>query len=98
MAENGYFLVKINRGTRHFFFQQNEPKKVTYRIGYDKMQGDSLSKGLVVEGWTKVLRCGNWYVTANEKHLEQIKTSPIREGIIKHNRIIMYIFEEFYSI
>lgn len=90
MAEKGYFLVKINRVTRHFFFQQDVPKKVTYRIGFDKMQGDSLPKGLVEDGWTKVFRSGNWYVTANE--LEQIKKSPVREGIIKHNRLIMYIF------
>ncbi|CAH2713069.1 hypothetical protein BACCIP111895_00202 [Neobacillus rhizosphaerae] len=92
MAEDGYFLVKVNRLTRCFFFQQGEPKKLMYRIGYDKMQGESLSKGLIAEGWTKVLRTGNWFVTVNEKPLEQIKTSPVREGIIKHNRIIMYIF------
>ncbi|ETI67089.1 DUF2812 domain-containing protein [Neobacillus vireti] len=92
MAEQGYFLVKINRVTRSFFFQQGEPKKLTYRIGFDKMQGESLSRGLLAEGWTKVLRAGHWFVTSNEKPMEQIKTSSIREGIIKHNRIIMYIF------
>ncbi|WP_066064986.1 DUF2812 domain-containing protein [Neobacillus soli] len=92
MAEKGYFLIRINRGTRCFFFQQGEPKKLTYRIGYDKMQGEALSKGLLSEGWTKVLQSGNWFVTANEKPLDQIKTSSVREGIIKHNRVIMYIF------
>ncbi|MFJ7727619.1 DUF2812 domain-containing protein [Neobacillus sp. NPDC097160] len=92
MAENGYFLVKINRVTRCFFFQKDEPRKLTYRIGFDKMQGESLSGGLIAEGWTKVLRTGNWFVTSNEKPPEQIKTSSVREGIIKHNRIIMYIF------
>ncbi|MEH7353296.1 DUF2812 domain-containing protein [Neobacillus drentensis] len=92
MAENGYFLIKINRVSRCFFFQQGEPKKLTYRIGFDKMQGESLSRGLMAEGWTKVLRAGNWFVTSNEKSPEQIKTSSVREGIIKHNRIIMYIF------
>jgi len=92
MAEHGYLLVKINRVTRCFFFQKGEPKKLTYRIGFDKMQGESLSRGLIAEGWSKVLRTGNWFVTSNEKQLEQIKTSSVREGIIKHNRIIMYIF------
>jgi len=92
MAENGYFLIKINRVTRCFFFQQGEPMKLTYRIGFDKMQGESLSRGLMAEGWTKVLRTGNWFVTSNEKAPEQIKTSSVREGIVKHNRIIMYIF------
>ncbi|WHY88277.1 DUF2812 domain-containing protein [Neobacillus novalis] len=92
MAENGYFLIKINRVTRCFFFLQDEPKKLTYRIGFDKMQGESLSRGLLAEGWTKVLRTGHWFVTSIEKPSEQIKSSPVREGIIKHNRIIMYIF------
>ncbi|EKN70711.1 hypothetical protein BABA_04699 [Neobacillus bataviensis LMG 21833] len=92
MAEKGYFLVKINRVTRIFFFQKGEPKKLTYRIGFDKMQGEVLSRGLKLEGWTKVLRTGNWFVTSNEKPLEQMKTSTVRDGIIKHNRIIMYIF------
>lgn len=92
MAEKGYFLVKINRVTRNFFFQKDEPKMLTYRIGFDKMQGESLSRGLKLEGWTKVLRTGNWFVTSNEKPMEQMKTSTVRDGIIKHNRIIMYIF------
>jgi hypothetical protein len=92
MAEKGYFLVKMNRGTRCFFFKQDEPKKLTYRIGYDKMQGESLSNGLLTAGWMKVLRSGKWFVILNEKSIEQIKTSPVREGIIKHNRVIMYIF------
>lgn len=92
MAENGYFLVKINRVTRCFFFQKDVPRKLTYRIGFDKMQGESLSRGLIAEGWTKILRTGNWFVTSNEKPPVQIKTSSVREGIIKHNRIIMYIF------
>lgn len=92
MAENGYFLIKINRVSRCFFFQQGKPKKLTYRIGFDKMQGETLSRGLMAEGWTKVLRTGNWFVTSNEKSPEQIKTSSVREGIIKHNRIVKYIF------
>lgn len=92
MVEKGFCLMKMNRWTRCFFFQQGEPKKLIYRIGYDKMQGESLPQSLLVDGWTKVLRSGNWYVTANEKPLEQMKTSSVRDGIIKHNRTIMYIF------
>lgn len=91
MAEKGYDLVKMNRGTRYFFFQQGKPKKRKYRIGFDKFQVNALSKGLVDNGWMKVLQSGNWYVTANEKPLEQIKAFPVREGIIKHNKMIMYI-------
>ncbi|MCL6572423.1 MAG: DUF2812 domain-containing protein, partial [Bacillus sp. (in: Bacteria)] len=86
MAKSGYLLTRIDRFTRCFFFQQGEPKELIYRIGYDKMQGESLSKRLLAEGWKKDLRSGNWFVTSNEKPLDQIKTSPVREGIIKHNR------------
>ncbi|TXK73852.1 DUF2812 domain-containing protein [Paenibacillus sp. N3.4] len=92
MADKGHELVKINRGTRYFFFQQGQSIKGTYRIGFDKIQTNSLSKVLLDDGWVKALQSGNWYVTANEKSLEQIKTFPVREGIIKHNKTIMYIF------
>jgi Protein of unknown function (DUF2812) len=92
MAEKGYLLVKLNRGTRHFFFQQAKSKKITYRIGFDKMQGETLSNGLLAEGWTKIFQSGNWYVTSNDTPLEQLKKCLDREGIVKHNRNIMYIF------
>lgn len=92
MAKKGYLLVGLNRFTRCFFFRQGQSKSLTYRIGYDKTRGSSLSKSLLNEGWINVLRKGNWYVISNEKSLEQIKTSSVREGIIKRNRTIMYIF------
>ncbi len=92
MAKNGYHLVDFNRWTRCFFFQQGEPKKIIFRIAYDKTGGDSLSNSLTNEGWTKVIRRGNWHIIANEKPREEIKTASVREGIIKRNRIIKYIF------
>lgn len=92
MAKKGYFLVGLNRWTRCFFFRKSESKNVTYRIGYDKMQGALLSNSLLDEGWIKVIQSGNWYIISNEKPLLQIKTSSVREGIIKRNRMIMYIF------
>ncbi|MEY9094068.1 DUF2812 domain-containing protein [Paenibacillus sp. RC84] len=92
MTEKGHELVKINRGTRHFFFQQGEPRKRTYRIGFNNIQTNSLSRALLDDGWVKISQSGNWYVTANEQPLEQIKTFPVREGIVKHNKTILYIF------
>ena len=92
MAKKGYFLVGLNRWTRCFFFRQGKAKSITYRIGYVKMNGSPLSRYLLDEGWIKVLQSGKWYVTSNEKPLEQIKTSSVRDGIIKRNRTIMYIF------
>ncbi|MFZ7943553.1 DUF2812 domain-containing protein [Neobacillus sp. 19] len=92
MAENGFLLEKINRIARCFYFRKGEPKTLTYRIGFDKMQGESLASVLMNEGWAKVLRAGSWFVTSNERPMGQIKTSTVRDGIIKHNRIISNIF------
>ena len=91
MAEQGYDLVKINRVIRCFYFQQGKPRKRTYRIEFDKNKFHSLPKGLVEDGWTKVLQSGKWHVLANEKPLDQLKAFPVREGIIKHNKLIKYI-------
>ena len=92
MAKKGYILVGLNRWTRCFFFRKGESKNITCRVGYDKIQGASLSNSLLEEGWIKVIQSGNWYVISNEKPLLQIKSTSVREGIIKHNKMIMYIF------
>lgn len=92
MAKKGYFLVGMNRWTRCFYFRQGESKSITYRIGYNTMHGFSLSRTLVDEGWIEVLQSGKWYVISNEEPIEQIKTFSVRDGIIKRNRTIMYIF------
>jgi uncharacterized membrane protein len=92
MAEKGYELIRINRLTRYFHFQHGKPKTATYRMVFDKVENPSLSKGLSNFGWTKVLQSGKWYVVVNELPLEQIRTFPDREGIVKHNKKIMYIF------
>lgn len=92
MAKKGYYLVGLNRWTRCFYFRKGKGKSITYRIEYVKINNSSLSRSLLDEGWKKVLQSGKWYVTSNEKPLEQIKTSSVRDGIIKRNRMIMYIF------
>lgn len=92
MAQKGYELIRINRLTRYFYFQQSEQKAATYRIVFDKVPKQSLSKGLLNFGWTKVLQSSKWVVTMNRLPLEQIRTFPDREGIVKHNKKIMYIF------
>ncbi|AIQ35741.1 hypothetical protein R50345_14595 [Paenibacillus sp. FSL R5-0345] len=92
MAQKGYELIRINRLTRYFYFQQVESNVANYRIVFDKVRNPSLSKGLLNFGWTKVLQSGKWVVTMNRLPLEQIRTFPDREGIVKHNKKIMYIF------
>ncbi|NEU29239.1 DUF2812 domain-containing protein [bacterium LRH843] len=91
MAEKGYYFVKMNRRTRTFFFEQGEPRNFTYRMEYDKMRRE-LPLSLVEEGWRTIFQSGYWSVSKNEKPYEQIKSFPVREGIIKRNRRIMYSF------
>ncbi|MFZ3591772.1 hypothetical protein ACOI1C_21785 [Bacillus sp. DJP31] len=51
-----------------------------------------MSRSLVDEGWSKVNQSGNWHVLMIEKSQEQMKISSVREGIIKCNLMISYIF------
>lgn len=95
MAEKGYHFIKLNRCTRCFFFQEGESKHTTYHIGFDKLQ--SLSNSIFIEGWKKEWHSGKWYVLSHEKPYDQIKITPVRKGIIKHNRIIMFIYVAIFA-
>ncbi|WNF38670.1 DUF2812 domain-containing protein [Bacillaceae bacterium IKA-2] len=92
MAMKGYHFAELNRWTRCFFFHQGVSKTTNYRIDYDKKKGNELSSSLVAEGWIKVNRSGNWSVISNQTAVEEIKSFTVREGIIKHNRKIFYLF------
>ncbi|RAZ81228.1 DUF2812 domain-containing protein [Planococcus halotolerans] len=92
MAAKGLVFERLNRWTRCFYFQEREPAKRVYRIAYDKLSSSVLPKTLQDEGWKKAASAGNWEFTFNEQPESVIKTSPIRHGIIKHNRMITYIF------
>lgn len=92
MAAQGLIFTKLNRWTRCFYFQEQEPATRVYRIAYNKISSSVLPKTLQAEGWQKAGTAGNWEFTFNEQPENAIKTSPIREGIIKHNRMITYIF------
>lgn len=92
MAEQGLVFDRLNRWTRCFYFQEGKPEKQVYRIAYDKMKTSVLPKTLQDEGWEKAATAGNWEFSSNEQPRSAIKTSPIREGVIKHNRMITYIF------
>ncbi|WP_096155562.1 DUF2812 domain-containing protein [Bacillus sp. FJAT-45066] len=91
-AAKGYHLHKLHRFKRGFSFEKGESKAVTYRIGRDKNQGATLSKTLTDGGWEIVAQSGGWFVTANESVPEQIKSFTSREGIIKRNRSITYLY------
>lgn len=87
MAEKGYVLNGLNRFTRCFLFEEKESKKLTYRIVYEKMQ--SLPTSLQKEGWEQAVQTGKWSILVNEN---MAKTSPVRDDIVRRNRIILYAF------
>lgn len=91
MALEGYHLKKINNFTRCFYFEEGMKQELSYRIGFDK--GDHpLSMALDNDGWKEVCKSHSWYVLANEKTLEQVKTVPLREGIVTHYRKIKDVY------
>lgn len=91
MAEQGNRFVSLDRRTRRFRFQPDIPAAATYRIGYEKIKSSSLPKALIAEGWNKAGQSGRWSVMVNESPPEQLKNYPAREGVIQHNRMVMYI-------
>lgn len=92
MAEQGLIFEKLNRWTRCFHFQEREPESRIYRIAYNKLPSSVLPKTLQDEGWEGVAAAGNWEFTANSQPESAIRTSPVRDGIVKHNRFLVYLF------
>ncbi|PKH12236.1 DUF2812 domain-containing protein [Planomicrobium sp. MB-3u-38] len=92
MAAQGLIFTKLNRWTRCFYFQEQEPATRVYRIAYDKMKTSVLPKTLQAEGWQKAGTAGKWEFIFNEQPENAIKTTLVRDGIIKHNRMITYIY------
>ncbi|MFD1032562.1 DUF2812 domain-containing protein [Metaplanococcus flavidus] len=91
MAEQGLIFERLNRWTRCFYFQEQEPETRTYRIAYEKVSSSVLPKTLQAEGWEKVASAGNWEFSANTQPESAIRTSPGREGIVKHNQFLTYL-------
>lgn len=92
MAVKGYHVVKLNTITRQFFFVEGPPEEVRYRLMYDKTQGESLPQTLRNDGWHQVFQIRNWQLTRNNQSPEDIQNFPVSDGILKRNRILMYVF------
>src|SRR5690625_2676059 len=92
MAEKGFIFVKASIISRRFVFEKGEPQQFTYSIVYDKARNLSLPRTLLDDGWCAIQTQRNWHIIANEQPIEQINTFPNREGVLKHNRVMMYIF------
>lgn len=92
MAEQGWIFEKLNRWSRCFHFQERKPETRVYRIAYEKMSSPVLPKTLQAEGWEIAATAGKWEFTANSQPESAIRTSPVRDGIVRHNRFITYLF------
>ena len=92
MAEQGLMFDRLNRWTRCFHFQERKPEARIYRIAYEKLNSPELPKTLQAEGWEKAGTAGKWKFTFNSQPESAIRTSPVRDGIVKHNRFLTYLF------
>ncbi|QKY70724.1 DUF2812 domain-containing protein [Lentibacillus sp. CBA3610] len=89
MAAQGWHVGELNTVTRQFFFEKGEPADVTFRIQYET---DELSSALTDDGWQDVFQHNKWHILRNGKPVQDISRFPVRDGIIKRNKIVMNIF------
>ncbi|GGE62560.1 DUF2812 domain-containing protein [Priestia taiwanensis] len=96
MALQGFHLVTFNRLSRCFYFEESVPKRVTYRIGFEK-RNNIWPSTLLNEGWEKIVQRGGWYIAVNERPIDTIRMFPERESIVKRNQIIKYAFTGLFA-
>jgi hypothetical protein len=93
MALEGYQFVKLDTVTRLFYFKETEEiKEIQYHLEYDKEKRATIPMNLVKSGWLPVYKGTRWNVIYNENRAADIISFPVRDGIIKRNRRMMYIF------
>ncbi|ANU24118.1 DUF2812 domain-containing protein [Planococcus donghaensis] len=92
MENDGHVFEKLNRWTCCFYFKEADPESRIYRIAHDKFKSSTLAPTLQKEGWDVASRAGKWQISTNRQLKEIIKTSPTRDGVIKHNQTITYMF------
>lgn len=93
MALKGYHLKTIHPITRFFVFEHDDnPKDVHYHIEYAKKQSSGIPSALLDKGWERILQARKWYVLRHDKPSEKRIAFPVREGLIRRNRNMMYLF------
>jgi hypothetical protein len=93
MALQGYFLEDIRPLKRLFIFQEgNDSQVIHYHIAYDKTKKHLFSNTLQYNGWRAVCHKGSWCILQNKRHTKDLKAFPIRDGIIKRNRKLLYFY------
>ena len=88
MAKQGKLFEKLNRWTRCFHFQERNPETRVYRIAFNKIKTSALPKRLQAEGWEEAASAGKWEFTSNSQPENTIRTTPVRDGIVRHNRFL----------
>lgn len=93
MALKGYLLKNINPVTRVFIFgKDNNAADIRYHIEYAKSHPDTVPAALQDDGWERVTRARKWYVLCNKQPTDKRRTFPVRDGIIRRNRLMLYLF------
>src|SRR5690625_3615214 len=92
MASKGFLFVKLNTITRQFLFKKGKPKQIVYQIVFDKENPSVLPSTLLDDGWKRMEASHHWHIYTNEKPIEEINTFPTREGVIRHNRLVLYVY------
>ncbi|AIY04610.1 hypothetical protein Plano_0645 [Planococcus sp. PAMC 21323] len=92
MAKDGHIFEKLDRWTRCFYFNEGDAELRFYQIAYDKFKSPTLSSTLLNDGWEMAALAGKWQVSTNSQSIESIKKFPTRDGVIKHNQRITYLF------
>ncbi|GAA0437449.1 hypothetical protein GCM10008983_12870 [Lentibacillus halophilus] len=90
MAAHGYHFIRLRTQKRQFVFEKGEPKDVTFRIQYDK--NTELPAALENDGWHLVWQHRKWQILRNDQPAYNIRMFPIRDGLMKRNKVLMYVF------
>ena len=83
MAASGLLLKSVSFRKRVFTFLKAEPRKVIYRIDYDKDR-NGLSQSLTGYGWGAVATGKQWVIYANDD--PKVTLFPQRDRVIAKTR------------
>src|SRR5699024_10096787 len=93
MALKGYCLKTFHTIIRMFVFERsNEQRDVRYHIEYSKKPPETIPASLENNGWKQIVSAYRWYILENKQPAEERNVFPVRDGVIRRNRNMMYFF------
>ncbi|WP_042220725.1 DUF2812 domain-containing protein [Oceanobacillus manasiensis] len=93
MAQDGYYLKTIHIVTSTFAFEEKtESNSIHYHIAYEKNEKNPLSAPLQKDGWELAIQQKSWHILRTEKSTRERRSFPVREGLIRRNRTLLYLF------